>query len=353
MIGGGRWWGAIVHPTLLLVLLVSVRAEGATLLRSPWDVAPRRVIAAAYSCPPLAPLPRDVVAADYYADPRHSEVDAARFAAYQAAQAPFTRVMQETARAADTFQRIGSRAAARCVMDLLLAAARAGAMLGRVSSNQAVYLQGWTVGALALAYLKARTAGTADLGETAAIVRWLVDVAAFGVRYMDQRRALPQATDGRNNHAAWMGLAVMAVGVANNDDVMFGWGEERFRDQAAQVAADGTLPLELARGARALHYHLFAAEPMLEMAVFGEANGVDLFGVGDHALGRLIGACLLGRSESGFFARLAGVAQESTGSAAFAWAWPFARRFPGTALDEMGREAMFRPVLYLGGLPAQ
>ncbi len=352
MIGVGRWWGAIVHPTLLLVLLVSVRAEGATLLRSPWDVAPRRVISAAYACPPVMPLPRDVVASDYDADPRHSEVDAARFAAYQAAQKPFVVAMAETARAADTFQRIGSRAAARCVMDLLLVHARARGMTGRVSSNQAVYLQGWTVGALALAYLKARTSGTADLGETAVIVRWLVDVASSGVGYMDQRRAMPGATDGRNNHAAWMGLAAMAVGVANNDDVMFGWGEDRFRAQVAQIGADGTLPLELARGARALHYHLFAAEPLVEMAVFGEANGVDLFGAGDHALGRLMGACLMGVSDSSFFARLAGVAQESTGSSAFQWAWPFARRFPGTALDEMGREATFRPVLYLGGVPA-
>ncbi len=339
-----------------LMLLMTCAARAETLLRSPWDVAPRRVISAAYACPTLAKLPRDIVLDDYYADAQHSQIDPGRYAAYQAAQAPFLQALHETEKAADLFQRVGSRAAARCVIDLLLEDEAAGAMTGRMSSGEAIYVQGWTLGGLSIAYLKARSAGTASLGETAAIVRWLVQVADSGRRYMDQRRAQPKITDARNNHAAWMGLSVMAVGVANNDDVLFDWGADRFRDQAAQVLPDGTLPLEMARGRRALHYHLFAAAPLVEMAEFGAANGVDLYAVSGFAVRRLVERCLAGLEDGSLFARQAGAAQDTPEvgqpvSAELAWAWPYARRFPGTALDAMGRAALFRPTLYLGGLP--
>jgi len=48
-----------------------------------------------------------------------------------------------------------------------------------------------------------------------------------------------------------------------------------YKDGIDEIAADGTLPLEMGRGQRALHYHLFALAPLVTMAELAAANGED------------------------------------------------------------------------------
>jgi len=49
-------------------------------------------------------------------------------------------------------------------MKILLQQAQANAMSGSMSSNQANYVQNWTIGALAITYLKVKPAGAEMLG---------------------------------------------------------------------------------------------------------------------------------------------------------------------------------------------
>ena len=51
--------------------------------------------------------------------------------------------------AADEFQQSGSREAAACVVHLLGVVAHEDAMTGAMSTNQAYYVQGWTLGGVA------------------------------------------------------------------------------------------------------------------------------------------------------------------------------------------------------------
>lgn len=323
-------------------------------LRSPWDAVTVPSTSQAYTCPALEPLPRNIVAYDYYSDARKSVPDAARLDAYRQAAAPFDRTMTAAELAADFYLHSGSIAAANCVLQILDANARSHAMTGAIASNQSYYLQGWTIGALAVTYLKVRNSGAGTAPEQAEIVHWLVHVARSTQDYFDERRA-KNAQSGRNNHLYWAGFAVMSAGIAADDRALYNWGVGTFRDGVRQIASNGTLPLEMARGRRALHYHLFAAEPLVTMAEFAEANGLDLYAYDRGALHRLVARCVSGLQNNAWFAQQTGFPQDAPGSrltpSDVAWLRPYEQRFPSPAIALMLSQAGSLHLIYLGGEP--
>lgn len=103
----------------------------------------------------------------------------------------------------------------------------------------------------------------------------------------------------------------------------------------------------------ALHYHLFAAAPLVILAELGEANGVDLYGENHGALRKLVLTAASGLIDPMLFANAAGVAQnpqEGGSEATIAWARPFARRFPNPLFDQLLANAPRGYWMY-GGMP--
>ena len=345
------------------IVLVSggVAAWGAGApLRSPWDLKPVKVTDASYSCAKPVVLPKDIVAADFYSDAKHSIIDEKRKAAYDAVQQQFMDVMDEAEKAADEFQKNGSAQAAACVMNVLEAQAAAKAMTGSMSTNQANYVQNWTLGGLAIAYLKVRSAGTA-MGatpeQTLAVQAWMKTV---GTQVEDwfQARRVKGTTDSQNNHNYWAGFSVMAAGIAVDDAKLYNWGEGTFKDGVGRIDADGTLPLEMARGQRALHYHLFALAPLVTMAEMGEANGDDLYLYDHNKLHLLVSRTMAGLVDNHYFTSKAGVAQDTPEGGKIksndvVWVTPYLRRFPDTGIAALLQRGGSHPYSYLGGLPPQ
>jgi poly(beta-D-mannuronate) lyase len=324
-------------------------------LQSPWDLHPVTLSDAKYDCPEVATLPRDIVAYDYYSDSKHSITDPARHAAYQAAAKPFIAVEEATEHAADNFQNTGSRDAALCVARILMAQAEAKSMTGNMSSNQAYYVQNWALGALAVAWLKVRPAGGDTLGQTAEISAWLRTVAGQVRDYFSQQHEKGSST-GRNNHYYWAGFAVMAAAIAANDRGLYDWGVGTYKFGVDQIEPDGTLPLEMGRGQRALHYHLFAAAPLVTMAELAESNGDDLYAYDNSRLKLLVSLCVAGLADNHFFAEKSGVAQDTPDNGVIqgsdiAWLPPFASRFPSPAINALLSSTPIKPDGYLGGLP--
>ncbi len=344
----------ITRLTTLSCSLFLCASAFAAPLRSPWDALSIPAASRPYACPDIAPLPRDIVAYDYYSDVRKSIPDPVRLHAYQQAAAPFHRTMIDVEHAADFYLRSGSLAAAACVLQILDANARNHAITGTMASNQSYYVQNWTLGALAVTYLKVRDSAAGTPAERREIVRWLVQVARCTQDYFSERRA-KQTKDGRNNHLYWAGFAVMSAGIAADNRGLCKWGIGTYRDGVRQIAPDGTLPLEMARGRRALHYHLFAAEPLVTMAEFGEANGQDLYAFDRGALHRLVVRCVSGLEDNAWFARKTGFPQDEPGlhltSSDVAWMRPYERRFPGPAIATLIRQVRSSSVEYLGGDP--
>ncbi|HTX40335.1 MAG TPA: alginate lyase family protein [Acidobacteriaceae bacterium] len=343
-------------PTFALFPLLAGSAAFAASspLQSPWDLHPVAPTSAPYACPAPIALPRDIVAFDYYADSRKSIPDPARLRAYDQAASLFNQVSDQAEKAADDYRRTGSAAAAACVLDTLDAESARQAITGSMASNQSYYVQNWILGALAVTYLKVRSSAAGTPAQRSRIEAWMVRVARSTQGYFDTRRA-KQTKDGRNNHLYWAGFAVMSAGIAANDRSLYDWGLGAYRDGVRQIAANGSLPLEMARGRRALHYHLFAAAPLVTMAEFGEANGQDFYAESHGALHRLVDRCVAGLEDNSWFAQQSAFPQDTPGNrltaADVAWLQPYAQRFPNPAIAQLLAQVRSLHVLYLGGDP--
>jgi poly(beta-D-mannuronate) lyase len=238
-------------------------------------------------------------------------------------------------------------APAHCALAWLDAWARAGALLGQ-ATMQGGFERKWALAGLALAWLELRQAPGLDPAASARVVHWFGALAtAMQPAYENQR-----STSARNNHAYWAGLAAVATAIATDDRALFDWGIARARLGIAQIAADGTLPLEMARRSKALQYHLFSLAPLVMTAELAAANGVDLYA--DGALHRLARRTLDGVADPAFFVARTGAAQDFTGGGALgrwhlAWIEPYFARFPAERRDDL--LARFRPLAnsWLGG----
>lgn len=328
-------------------------------LRSPWDLDPVKLTQAKYDCPTLAPLPHDVVAYDYYSDAKHSVTDPARHAAYEAAAKPFLKTEEATEHAADDFRRSGSSEAAACAARILVEDAQASAMTGSMSSNQAYYVQNWAIGAFAIVWLKVRPAGAAALhvtpAESAAVQAWMKTVGGQVEDYFGSEHE-KNSGSGRNNHYYWAGFSVMAAGIAANDRSEFNWGVGTYKFSVDQIAPDGTLPLEMARGQRALHYHLFAIAPLVTMAELASANGDELYAYNNARIHLLVSRTIAGLNDNHYFQEKSGVPQDTPENGVvkgsdISWLPPYARRFPDPAISALLNKVPVQPEGYLGGMP--
>ena len=324
-------------------------------LRSPWDGKTIAITKAAYSCPAVAHIAPDLVTDGFYRldDPTHSIIDPVRQEAYRKSSDGVKAVGMAIVKAADDYRTTGSREAAQCAINQILTLAREHSLAGKMSSNQAYYVQGWVVGAVAIAYLKIRGAGIATEPETKTIADWMQSVGEQTKGYYDAHKRAGHG-DSQNNHLYWAGVELAAIGVAANDRRDFDWAMTTYNNGVDQIQPDGALPLEMARGGRALHYHLYALAPLVLLAEFGEANHLDLYAHANGAIHRLVNFSVAGLQDPAPFVKATGVQQEVpktlTGDQ-IGWAPPYVQRFPNPALEQMIQAAPSLSVYYLGGLP--
>lgn len=338
---------------LALSFLLFALPVCAAKIRSPWDGHRVALTDVAAECPQLPDLPADLVTDGFYRldDPTHSIIDPVRQKAYIESSGPVKHAAQTIVDEADQFRSTGSRAAAQCTLDMLAQMARNKTLGGHMSSQQAYYVQGWLAGAMAVAYLKVRDCGL-DTPQRARMIRaWLAGLATASRTWFDDEA---KKNRQRNNHLYWAGAELAAIGAATNRRDFLEWAITAYDDGIDQIQPDGTLPLEMARGKRALHYHLYALTPLVFIAEFGEANGMHLYARDHGALARLASICVHGYSDPSLFAQRAGVAQEvpprPTAEDSY-WAKPYARRFPSPEVSTFLAKADSLSMFYLGGLP--
>ncbi len=203
---------------ILAAAAPAVAAAAAQPLRSPWDGRPVTITKAAYSCPAIAHIAADLVTDGFYRldDPTHSIIDPVRQGAYRKSSDGVKAVGMAVVRAADEYRTTGSRDAAQCAMTQILTLARDHSLAGKMSSNQAYYVQGWVVGAVAIAYLKVRETGIATPPETRTIADWMQSVGEQTKGYYDSHKRAAHG-DSQNNHLYWAGVELAAIGVAADD----------------------------------------------------------------------------------------------------------------------------------------
>ena len=337
------------------VALFSLSAIAQQPLRSPWDGKPVAMTSAPYSCPATPNIAPDLTTDGFYRldDPTHSIIDPVRQEAYNKSSGPVKAAGQAIVAAADAYQTTGSKQAAECALKLIDAMAKQHSLTGKMSSNQAYYVQGWVAGAVAIGYLKIRDTHLATPQQAKSIGDWLVSVGEESKDYFDTRHA-KGTSDARNNHYYWAGVEMAAIGVAANNRADFDWSVAAYDAGVSQIRPDGTLPLEMARGKRALHYHLYALAPLVMIAEFGEANHLDLYAHSGGAIHRLADVSIAGLSNPELFVKATGVQQEVPAKPSgdqIGWAPPYEHRFPNPQLAKYIANAPSLSVYYLGGLP--
>jgi poly(beta-D-mannuronate) lyase len=112
----------------------------------------------------------------------------------------------------------------------------------------------------------------------------------------------------------------------------------------------------MARGQRALHYHLFALAPLVTMAELGTVNGEDLYSYNHSRLRLLISRSIGGLADNHYFSTKAGALQDTPEkgkikSADVIWLTPYLRRFPDAGLNALLSRTPKEAYDYLGGLP--
>jgi poly(beta-D-mannuronate) lyase len=150
-------------------------------------------------------------------------------------------------------------------------------------------------------------------------------------------------------------VEVSAAGIVANNRKLFDWGMDTYREGVAKVEPDGSLPLEMKRGQRALHYHLFAVSPLVCLAEFGEDNGLNLYAEHHYAIKKLAVLSTQGLIDNSFFAKAAGIAQDAPNGPPTAeeisWAKIYVARFPDPVISKLLAQAPSLSYMYLGGLP--
>lgn len=265
-------------------------------------------------CPPVPPPVVDLTIERYYEDDAGSVVEPTRMEAHKAQTAPLKEFLGTVTRLADRAhrQRSSPTQTIACALTWLRGWAQRGAYLGIMSSKQAEAQRKWDLAGTSLAYVKLRKWASAD--DRAVIEPWLS-------KWADATRAAFDDTSvKRNNHWYWLGLAQMGVALATDDAKRWQSAKAIFEDALKDITPEGTLPLEMAREGRALHYHVFAVEPLVVMAELAAARGEDWYALDGGALHRLVKTTAQGLADPALFDKLAGVTQQRPVKSGYGWA---------------------------------
>lgn len=326
----------------------------ATPLRGVCDVAARRALVGrpgAFACPAPPPPLVDVVLDSYYTDRAYSVPDPAKLARYRQQTAALDGFSTGLARIADAWLTAepARPQLAACGLAFMDAWASPGAMLGTLNDN-GQHQRKWVLAGASLAFLKLRQTPQLDPAAVERVAAWLGRLSQASAAFYGAVRP-----ETYNNHIWWWALATGATAVVGDDVPAFARAVALYRTALDTITPDGTLPAEMARGGRALIYHVTSLVPLVMLAELGAANGLDLYGERDGALHRLAARVRDGLADPAWFAARTGVPQDmgegSTLAWTLTWAEPWYARFPDPALARLF--VPFRPIFapWLGGSP--
>lgn len=340
---------SLLYGLLMCAACGAIVAQAAEPLRPPFDVSRSRALfgtgVEARSCTAPPPPVRDLAFSGFYADEGQgsSIIDPTAKKAYDHATRAISQYESGLTDMSDLYVRANppNTEIAACVLDWLYAWAREEAMLGR-ATEQGGYVRKWGLAPISASYLKIRTEPSLDAAKRSGVERW---IARWASVVKKDYSAGTQRASRQNNHLYWAAWSVILAGVVLNDAALYEWALDRYRFAMGQLQPDGTLPLELERKSKALHYHVFSVAPLVLVAETLAQNGTDPFPWGNGALHKLVKRTVAGLDDPAYFDRLARAKQDLVGElngSELAWMEPYYARFREPALEKWMRR--FRPM---------
>jgi poly(beta-D-mannuronate) lyase len=262
--------------------------------------------ASAMDCPPPPPSIRDIKAQGYYVDAAHSVIDEDARRENARMTAPLNAYIKTVTDLSDRYLAGHDVSAGQCAVTWMDRWAQDGALLGQmvhINNDQADYLRQWVQGSVAIAWLKTRALASA--GQRVQIDAWLRQVSAANLAYWNNPKKK------RNNHYYWTGVGIMATAVATDDDALLEAAQAIYQKGVNDIRDDGSLPMEMARGSLALHYHNYALAPLVLMAEMARLKGLDWYAYDNNRINLLAERVASGYRDSTWFAQQAGVPQKA------------------------------------------
>jgi poly(beta-D-mannuronate) lyase len=229
-------------------------------------------------------------------DPTQSKVDpamAAREAARGKALWDFT---NQLGRMADQYMLSNPPRPeiADCIINHLAGWARVAALTQNIGQNheigrhQAIMLQAWSLAGMTSAYMKLGNRRTDRSAEDRDVLHWFRILSdSVATEYSNQTSTWYR--NRANNHGLWAGLAVANAGILLSDKRKVEFGLALLDHGLATVAANGSLPAEMARGERAMLYQHFGTIAIMGLVAIADANHRTLSDAQEQALERLVG----------------------------------------------------------------
>lgn len=252
----------------------------------------------------------DISGNSFYKDANYSEIDEALKKKNDEAVKPFGEFLRQVSKNSDLYIANNDKTAAKCSLEWLERWAKDDAMLGKTSSNQAEYERKWMLSGLALSYIKVKPEATKK--QSVEIESWLKKMANISLEFANKDSL-------RNNHYYWVGLAMMATGVATDDKYYINEAKKIYDFALSEIRDDGSLPQELARGGKALSYHNYALAPLVIIAELSKAQDENWYKRKNRRLDRLAELTLKGISGDKFFAEANNSAQEIPHGGILGW----------------------------------
>jgi poly(beta-D-mannuronate) lyase len=163
--------------------------------------------------------------------------------------------------------------ARRTLVELLGRWSRANALSASVRSVNGRYALDRTLLPTIVAFALVRDDPVWSPTRREAVAEWLE-------RLVRSQRQQPRGpASARNNHHYLRASVEMAWGALIGDTKGLAAGDAAFRDALQDMRADGSLPLETRRGARALWYQRHAVASLVVIAEIAAVHGQDLYGI--------------------------------------------------------------------------
>ncbi len=321
-----------MYIKILAASVILLWATPAMALTAPFEppagAASAKMLAA---CPPPpAPLTSLPTQSRYRPDdPTKSVVDPELSKAYDAAVQPMRDFQGQVVSWANSYfgrpeRKVGDAA---CALLWIHAWAREKALVS-LPPGEGQFNRDQAFAGLGLAYLQIAAVDVEGLDPGPTIVAWLREAA-------EQARVHYETEAGRvsrmNNHRYFAAVAVAVAGIAAQDDDLFAWGMDTLRSAVCSAGDDGSLPLEMERGARAREYQMFATGPLVMLAELGESNGIDTYEECDSSLPRIVAFTLRSIDDPRPIEELADERQQAIGELKgyrVAWLAPWLKRNP-------------------------
>jgi poly(beta-D-mannuronate) lyase len=278
----------------------------------------------------------------YYADDRSYTKNPE----YKSVMKLFKRFDKRVTRLAEMYVSTLDDSYARCLVDILTEWSKDESLLhyqykDANNKKQAWYTVGWSAANAGMAYSIVKDSSLIPKENKIKIENWLNKVAHKLISFPGGPGSCCA------NLSYWRGLAAIIIGVVSKDNILFRFGVERYISALKSMNQDGSLPLEMKRGKRALHYQRFAIFVLVYIAEVAYQQGYNLYDIeiDGKSLHLAIDFLMKGINNVSMIEEMVGKEQDIsfiTKKGGFNWMEPYSQRYTKKEVDKFLKK--IRPV---------